>query len=45
MMTLKFSPELRFVPDTSFELARQIEDVLRSPRVARDLAGEWPDEE
>lgn len=45
MMTLKFTPELRFVPDTSFEVARQVEDVLRSPRVARDLADGQADEE
>ena len=45
MMTLKYVPELRFEPDTSFEVARQVDDVLRSPRVARDLVGERPDED
>ena len=35
---MKFTPELRFVEDESFAEAQKIEDILRSDRVARDLA-------
>ncbi len=38
MITMKFTPELRFVEDHSFTEAQKIEDLLRSERVARDLA-------
>ena len=34
---LKFTPELRFVEDTSFAEAERIEQILHSDRVARDL--------
>ncbi len=37
-ITMKFTPELRFVEDESFAEAQKIEDILRSERVARDLA-------
>lgn len=44
-ITLKFTPELRFIEDRSFAEAARIEDILKSPRVARDLhAGETGDE-
>jgi ribosome-binding factor A len=36
-ITLKFTPELRFVEDTSFAEAEKIETILKSERVARDL--------
>jgi ribosome-binding factor A len=36
-ITLKFTPELRFVEDTSFAEAERIARILHSPRVARDL--------
>jgi ribosome-binding factor A len=36
-ITLKFTPELRFVEDTSFAEAEKIETLLKSERVARDL--------
>jgi ribosome-binding factor A len=36
-ITLKFTPELRFVEDTSFAEAERIERILHSERVARDL--------
>jgi ribosome-binding factor A len=36
-ITLKFTPELRFVEDTSFAEAERIEKILHSERVARDL--------
>jgi ribosome-binding factor A len=39
---LKFTPELRFVEDTSFAEAQRIERILHSERVARDLNN--PDE-
>jgi ribosome-binding factor A len=35
---MKFVPELRFRVDESFDEADRIEKLLRSPRVARDLA-------
>jgi ribosome-binding factor A len=35
---MKFTPELRFIEDHSFAEAQKIEDLLRSERVARDLA-------
>lgn len=34
---LKFTPELRFVEDTSFAEAQRIERILQSEKVARDL--------
>ena len=36
-IALKFTPELRFVEDTSFAEAEKIETLLRSDRVQRDL--------
>jgi ribosome-binding factor A len=38
LIALKFTPELRFVEDTSFAEAQRIETILKSERVARDLA-------
>jgi ribosome-binding factor A len=38
MIEMKFTPELRFVEDQSFSEAQKIEDLLRTERVARDLA-------
>src|ERR1700712_4034683 len=37
-LTMKFTPELRFVEDESFAEALKIETILRSPEVQRDLA-------
>ena len=37
MITLKFTPELRFAEDTSFAEAERIEGILKSERVRRDL--------
>lgn len=34
---LRFSPELRFRADTSFEVSDRIDALLRSPSVRRDL--------
>jgi ribosome-binding factor A len=39
-ITLKFTPELRFVEDTSFAEAERIARILHSERVARDLQAE-----
>jgi ribosome-binding factor A len=37
-LTMKFTPELRFVEDESFAEALKIESILRSPQVQRDLS-------
>jgi ribosome-binding factor A len=37
LIALKFTPELRFVEDTSFAEAERIENILKSERVQRDL--------
>jgi ribosome-binding factor A len=39
-ITLKFTPELRFVEDTTFAEAERIAKILHSERVARDLQAE-----
>lgn len=40
-VNLKFSAQLKFLPDESFDEASRIDSVLRRPEVARDLeAGE-----
>ena len=36
-ITMKFTPELRFLEDTSFAEAEKIETLLKSSRVRRDL--------
>ena len=36
-VNLKFAPEIRFLPDETFDEARRIDEILRSPKVARDL--------
>lgn len=36
-ITMKFTPDLRFVEDTSFAEAERIEGILRSEKVSRDL--------
>jgi ribosome-binding factor A len=38
MIALRFTPELRFVEDTSFAEAERIEGLLKSARVQADLA-------
>jgi ribosome-binding factor A len=38
LIALKFTPDLRFVEDTSFAEAEKIEGILKSERVRRDLA-------
>jgi ribosome-binding factor A len=44
MIALKFTPELRFVEDTSFAEAQKIEDLLKSEHVRRDLEAAAKDE-
>jgi ribosome-binding factor A len=43
MITLKFTPDLRFLEDESFAEAQKIETILKSDRVKRDLS--TPDSE
>ncbi len=38
-MTLKYAAKLKFLLDESFDEASHIEQLLRDPKVARDLAG------
>lgn len=38
LITLKFTPELRFLEDEFFAEAQKIETLLKSPVVARDLS-------
>jgi len=39
-ITMKFTPELRFLEDTSFAEAAHIEGILRSEKVSQDLEAE-----
>lgn len=39
-IALKFTPELHFQPDVSYDEARHIDELLASPEVARDLKRE-----
>jgi ribosome-binding factor A len=45
LITLKFTPDLRFVEDTSFAEAQKIEGILKSERVQRDLSTPQSDRE
>jgi ribosome-binding factor A len=45
LITMKFTPELRFVEDESFAEAQKIENILKSERVSRDLAASGEDAE
>ncbi|MBU6296693.1 MAG: 30S ribosome-binding factor RbfA [Alphaproteobacteria bacterium] len=42
-IALRFTPELRFMEDTSFAEAEKIETLLKSERVARDLSKDEDD--
>src|SRR6202453_541392 len=44
-ITMKFTPDLRFVEDESFAEAQKIETILKSPEVQRDLSASDEDEE
>ena len=37
---LRYVPNLKFKPDTSFEYAKKIESLLHDPVVAKDLSGD-----
>jgi ribosome-binding factor A len=41
-VNLKFAADLRFVLDDSYDAAARIDEILHSPRVARDLKGAEP---
>ena len=43
-VNLKFAPDIRFRIDERFGEAARIEELLRSPEVARDLTKRKPDE-
>ena len=45
MIEMKFTPELRFVEDHSFAEAQRIETLLKSERVARDVAAQKESDE
>ncbi|PZO89362.1 MAG: 30S ribosome-binding factor RbfA [Sphingomonas sanxanigenens] len=42
-VNMKYAAKLKFVADESFDEGSHIDAVLRSPGVARDLAGDDPD--
>jgi ribosome-binding factor A len=42
---MKYMPDVRFRDDTSFDNYKKIDDLLRSPEVARDLSAEDGDEQ
>jgi ribosome-binding factor A len=44
-ITMKFTPDLRFVEDESFAEAEKIETILKSSRVQRDLSQADPTDE
>ena len=44
VITLKFTPSLVFRADTTFDEARSVDSLLRSPRVAQDLATDETEE-
>lgn len=44
LIALKFTPEFRFIEDTSFAEAQRIETLLKSSRVAADLSVDGEDE-
>ena len=45
LISIKFTPDLRFVEDESFAEAQKIEDILKSPQVQRDLLASDHDDE
>ncbi|MGE0850471.1 MAG: 30S ribosome-binding factor RbfA [Hyphomicrobiaceae bacterium] len=36
-INLKFAPDIRFLADETFDEARRIDEILRSPKVVQDL--------
>ncbi len=45
LLTMKFTPDLRFVEDESFAEALKIDTILRSERVSRDIAADDEEED
>jgi ribosome-binding factor A len=45
LLTMKFTPDLRFVEDESFAEALKIDTILKSPEVQRDLTASHDEEE
>jgi len=45
LISIKFTPELRFVEDQSFAEAEKIETLLKSPEVQRDLRASGQNDE
>jgi ribosome-binding factor A len=45
LITMKFTPDLRFVEDESFAEAQKIETILKSPEVQRDLTAAHDEED
>ena len=43
-VNLKYAPDLRFVLDESFDSRARIDELLRTPQVARDLEPNPPEE-
>jgi ribosome-binding factor A len=44
LIALKFTPDFRFVEDTSFAEAEKIETILKTSRVARDIHAKQEDD-
>jgi ribosome-binding factor A len=40
MITLKFTPSLKFRSDTTFDEVQSVDALLRSPKVAKDIAAD-----
>ena len=41
-MNTKYAAKLKFLADESFDECSHIDSILRSPKVAQDLAGDEP---
>ena len=44
-VNLKYAPDLRFVVDETFEMQARMDALLRTPRVARDLSAQDPEQD
>jgi ribosome-binding factor A len=42
-VNLKYASKLKFLPDESFDEGTHIDQLLRSPKIARDLSGDAED--
>ena len=43
-LKLKYAAKIKFLPDESFDQGSHIDQILRSPEIARDLAGHDEDQ-